>query len=417
MTRGGETQDGGAGQGAHGRARAVITGVGALTAAGAGIERFWEAVRVGRNGAAPLIEVRGPVHHPVVGAAVDDACLQESGPWDRAFHMAELAISEALDRAGLAPPALPTTCALIVGTTLGGAIRAQAWHADFLEGRQPRRADLLQSPLHAMADRLATKVGLKGIRTVITNGCVSGTMVLTLAADLVRSGEAEIVLAGASDSLHTFNFTGFASMGILTRDRCVPFGNTGGMLLGEGAAFLVVESEKSARRRGAQILAELAGHGSACDAFHATTPRPDGDGAARAMTVALTDANVSSDQVDLVAAQGVGNAQADAMELEAIRRVFASREAELPVTSLRATTGHVPGASGALDAVVCILAIERGLLPPIGAGTNGASRLLGEPLRIVRFPVERTVEVVLKTSSGFGGMNTALVLRRWNETA
>jgi 3-oxoacyl-[acyl-carrier-protein] synthase II len=372
---------------------AVVTGVGIVSGAGAGVERFWEALARGAPGQPPPAGAQAPGR-------------------DRAFRMAEAAAREALAGAGLTPRALPGPCALLVGTTLGGAIAGQRWHADLLGGRRPRRADLVQAPLAALADHLAPRLGARGPRAVITNACASGTVALGMALDLVRAGEAELALAGGVDTVHAFNLAGFASLGMLGRGPCVPFDPAGrtSMGLGEAAAFLVIEAGEAAAARGARARAELAGYGAACDAFHATRPRPDGAGAARAIRTALADAAVGVDDVDFVSLHGVGLPQLDAMEAAALGEVFAARAAPLPVASFRPTTGHTLGSVGAVDALACVLAIERGVRPPTGGPDVAAA--LPPPCRLARAAAPGPIRVALKSSSGFGGVNAALVLRR-----
>ena len=392
----------------------VLTGLGVVSAAGPGTAPFLEAIERGGDGGGPLPHLAGPTHQPRIGAALSrDLGGGDPGPWDRAFRMSSAAAAEALAGAGLAAGDLPGACGLVLGTTLGGAIKAQRWHAGLLAGRRRRRADLLQAPLHAIADHLGRRFGFAGPRTVVSNACVSGTNALGLALDLIRGGEAEIVLAGGVDSLHGFNFTGFAALGLLTRDRCAPFDPRGRkMLLGEAAAFLVVESADSARRRGARVHAELAGYGCACDAFRVTTPSPEGAGAGRAIRMALADAGVTLEEVDMISLHGVGTLPLDGMECAALRQVFAGRRRPLPATSLRPVTGHTLGGVGALDTVACVLAVERGIVPPTGRPGDRVPDL-PPPVHLVRAPLKTPIRVALNTSSGFGGVNAALVVRRW----
>jgi 3-oxoacyl-[acyl-carrier-protein] synthase II len=304
---------------------------------------------------------------------------------------------------------------LIVGTTLGGAVQARRAHADLLAGRKPRASDVGQSPLHAMADYLGDRFGVDGPRTVVSNACVSSTIALGMALDLIRSGEAELVIAGGADSLHSFNYTGFASLKMLGRGLCVPFDRAGGggMMLGEAAAFLVVESEEAARRRGAEVIAELAGYGAACDAQHPTRPRADGASLTRAIEVALRDASLSLDDLGFVALHGVGLDRVDAAEGAGLQSAFSARHSELPAASLRPVTGHTLGSAGAVDAVACVLAVQHGVVPPTGGPAGNGETALPAPARLRGTALSAPVRAAIKVSSGFGGMNAALVVRRW----
>jgi len=249
---------------------------------------------------------------------------------------------------------------------------------------------------------------------VVSNACVSATLALGMALDLVRGGEAELVVAGGADSLHSFNYTGFAVLGMVGAERCIPFDRAGRskMMLGEAAAFVVVESEDSARERGVGIRAELAGHGTTCDAHHPTRPRPDGAGLSRAIELALRDASASADEVDFIALHGVGVERVDAAEVAGLREVFGARHAELPVATLRPLTGHTLGSAGAVDAVACVLALQRGRILPTATAGEGETAL-APPARLQGTARRANLRVALKTSSGFGGVNAALVVRRW----
>jgi len=333
---------------------------------------------------------------------------------DDAFHIAVSALAEAAGQADLAR--FPAGSALAVGTTLGGAIAGQSWHRAQLEGRPGRRRDLLQAPLHAVADHLARRFGLDGPRAVISNACVSSSNALGLALDLIRTGESEVVVAGGVDTLHRFNFSGFAAMGALTGGECRPFDPTrAGMLLGEAAAFLVVESEASARRRGARPLAELAGYGASCDAVHVTAPDREGRGACRAISAALADAGVAPGQIDFVSLHGVGTPFTDGMEAAAMRRVFGERAAQVSSASLRPVTGHTLGSVGAIDSIACIFAIGHATAPPT-ANHRSLDATLASPLKIFRRARRMPVRIALNTSSGFGGANAAVLFRAWRET-
>jgi 3-oxoacyl-[acyl-carrier-protein] synthase II len=385
--------------------RCAVTGLGIVSAAGPAVRGFQAAIH-------------GLARERPAGPCPAGACPPAISrhPRDRAFRLAVQALCEAATQAGLADRPLPLGGALVLGTTLGGALKAQRWHEALLAGRPTRRADLLQAPLHALGDHLARHFGLDGPCLTVSNACVSGTDALGLALDLIRSGEAERVFAGGVDTLHRFNRAGFSCLGILSDDDCRPFDpERRGIRLGEAAAFLVLESAAAARRRGAAVLAELAGYGSACDALHVTAPDPAGGGAGRAIAAALEDAGVGPCEVDFISLHGVGTRFGDGMEAAALGRVFGRRACCIPATSLRPVVGHTLGSAGAVDSVACVLAITEGTIPPT-ANHRRLDPELAAPLRIVRQPLVTPVRVALNTSSGFGGVNAAVVFKRWQVT-
>jgi 3-oxoacyl-[acyl-carrier-protein] synthase II len=391
---------------------AVITGAGIVSSAGDGVEAFRSAIDEGRSGARAAPHLDAPEAHPRMAAVVEDGPVGRRRPRDRAFAMARKAVGEALRAAGIDRHADEPLTGLALGTTLGGADAAQSVHAALLAGRRPRRADLLQAPLHALADHLVRRFGLEGPCVVVSNACVSATAAIGMALDLVRSGETDAVVAGGVDTLHGFNFTGFAALGLLTADRCLPFHPVGSrMLLGEAAAFLVVENEASARRRGARVLAALAGYGSSCDAWHVITPAPDGNGVCRAVRAALADAGMAPDDVDFVSLHGVGTGAMDRMEARAMTALFGDRPRGLPAASLRPVTGHSLGSAGAVDAIACVLALSGGRVFPTPAGDPAS--ILPPSVRLERNARDAPLRVAVNTSSGFGGVNAAIVLRRW----
>jgi len=381
--------------------RVAVTGLGIVSAAGADTAAFGRAIQEGRSASRPAL-VR------------DEDLGGRPGPRDKVFRLAIQAATEAVAGAGLGKGRFPAGSGLVLATSLGGALKAQSWHEALLRGGRGRRSDLLQAPLHALADHAARRFGLDGPRSVVSNACVSGNDALGLALDMIRAGETDLVLAGGADTLHAFNSSGFASLGAVAEGPCRPFDpSRQGMMLGEAAAFLVVEAESSARRRGASPLAELAGYGASCDAMGVTAPDRNGEGAARAMARALADARCRPEEVDFVSLHGVGTLFLDAMEAAAMARVFGPRVTEIPATSLRPVTGHTLGSASAVDAIACVLALTGGFIPP----TPNHRRLdsgLPSPLRVVRELLRLPLRTALSTSSGFGGANSAVVLRRWD---
>jgi 3-oxoacyl-[acyl-carrier-protein] synthase II len=293
----------------------------------------------------------------------------------------------------------PPDAGVVLGTTLGGMEIFEGWDGG-------ARDDLGRVPYFAPAVRVARTLGCGGPVVTPQLACASGTHALAMAADLVRGGAADVVLAGGTDLLCRFVVAGFNALRA-TAPSAHPFDrDRSGLILGEGAAVLVIESDVHAAARGARVRARLAGVGAAADATHMTAPDREGGGAARAMAAALADAGIAPAAVDFVSAHGTGTVYNDAMEARAVARVFGPRG--VAVNSIKGGVGHMLGAAGALEAVLCIEVIARGLIPPtIGLREiDPACRVLD---LVHTAPRLHDTRVALSTSSGFAGANAALV--------
>jgi 3-oxoacyl-[acyl-carrier-protein] synthase II len=269
----------------------------------------------------------------------------------------------------------------------------------------------MQYQLHQQGLDLCNAFGFQGPVTVISNACASGSNAIGRAFQVVRSGGASRVFTGGYDAVCRLTFAGFDSLKALSPTSCRPFdAGRDGLLLGEGAAMLALESLEQAEARGAEILGEITGYGAATDTHHLTQPHPDGDAALAAMTAACASARVTPEQVDYVNAHGTATPQNDAAEAVAINRWAGARAARLPVSSTKAGIGHLLGAAGAVEAVVCLMALQGQWLPP--------QTCLETPdpacqFQIVRKPTDAKINIALSNSFGFGGANASLVLRRW----
>ena len=275
--------------------------------------------------------------------------------------------------------------------------------------QQPTRAFHYQAQTQART--LADALGFSGPITIISNACASGANAIGHAWELIRRGQAERVLAGGYDALSQMVFSGFDSLQALSPTACRPFdARRDGLAMGEGAAMLALETLDSARRRGAVILGELIGYGTTIDPHHLTQPHPQGDAALAAMTLACESARLSPAEIDYVNAHGTGTPLNDSAEAAAINRWAGPRAATLPVSSTKASIGHLLGAAGAVEAVVCLMALREQWLPPEIAFETPDPAC---NFPIVRQPQDARVNVVLSNSFGFGGVNATLILRRW----
>jgi 3-oxoacyl-[acyl-carrier-protein] synthase II len=264
-------------------------------------------------------------------------------------------------------------------------------------------------PYYAPAVRLARTLGCRGPVATAQLACASGTHAIALAADWVRSGRADVVLAGGTDLLCRFVVAGFNALRA-TASVARPFDrDRHGLVLGEGAAVVVVEEAGHAARRGARVRGRLLGVGAAADAVHMTAPDRDGGGAARAIAAALADAGIAPASVDFVSAHGTGTPYNDAMEAVALERVFGRRR--VPVNSIKGAIGHTLGAAGAFEAVLCLETLARGVVVPT-AGLVDVDPVCAMLDLVHGSARSLPVAVAVSTSSGFAGANAALVFGR-----
>jgi 3-oxoacyl-[acyl-carrier-protein] synthase II len=269
--------------------------------------------------------------------------------------------------------------------------------------------------LHYQAQRqgldMADAFGLDGPLAFIANACASGANAIGHAFELVRHGQARRVLTGGYDGLSQLVFSGFDSLQALSPTQCRPFdANRDGLALGEGAAVLALETFEDARRRGARILAEIVGYGASTDSHHLTQPHPQGDAAYAAMSAACQDAGVEPGQIQYINAHGTGTPLNDSAEAAAINRWAGPCAANIPVSSTKAGIGHLLGAAGAAEAVVCLMALAEGWLPPTTTIRNVEPACV---FPVVREPMDAQVEYALTNSFGFGGANATLIFRRF----
>lgn len=373
---------------------AVVTGCGVISPYGRGVEALWRGLVGGHSAARPITRFRADDLTPNVAAEVTEPLPDDA---DRAGVFALDAARQALADAGLG--AAPPDAGVVLGTTLGGMEIFETWVGE-------ARDDLGHVPYFAPAARVARTLGCAGPVVTPQLACASGTHALAMAADLVRRGAADVVLAGGTDLLCRFVVAGFNALRA-TAPSAHPFDrDRSGLILGEGAAVVVIESAAYAAARGARVRARLAGMGAAADATHMTAPDREGGGAARAMAAALADAGITPAAVDFVSAHGTGTVYNDAMEARALVRVFGP--GGVAVNSIKGAVGHMLGAAGALEAVLCIEVMARGLIPPT-IGLREVDPACGA-LDLVRdAPRPQDTRVALSTSSGFAGANAALL--------
>jgi 3-oxoacyl-[acyl-carrier-protein] synthase II len=397
---------------------AWITGIGLLTALGPDRETTWERLLAGESGIGPLTLFDTTAYRTHIAAQVNAGALRVPalpGPPDRhisrASRFALVAAAEALADAGLAALGEGREWGLVLGGGTAGLFEAEGFVARRMTGGPRVRglSEFVEVPQDAPTDRIAQALGLTGPRMTVTTACSSSTIAIGFAADLVGEGEVPVALAGGADALCRLTYAGFNSLRAVDPDPAKPFDRRRkGLSLGEGAAVLVVEDAERARDRGARPYARVLGCGVTNDAHHMTQPEPSGATWERTVRAALADAGVAPGEVGYINAHGTATEQNDPAECAAYLRVFASRLADIPVSSVKGALGHCLGTAGGIEAAVTALAIARGALPPT-AGFAEADPAC--PMDVISGTGRPAApRVALSSSFAFGGNSAVLVL-------
>ncbi len=415
--------------------KVMITGLGMVTAVGNGKDATWAAVKAGTPGVGRITsfdpsrctsqvaaEVKNFDDYAIGGGLVDKKSARHMA---RFSQFAVAAAVEAWKDAGYTDENKPDMDR--VGTLLGfgiGGLEVTGDAYKTLFERGPERLSPLAIPeliANEGAGNVALAVGAKGPCQVVTTACASSTDALGYAMDLIRAGRADVVIAGGSEAVNLeFCVGGFMKMRALStkynetpEKACRPFNvDRDGFVMGEGAAILVLESEEHAKARGAKVYAELAGYGATCDAYHITAPDPSGDGAVKALEIALKDAGVEDrSTVDYINAHGTSTPLNDVMETKAFKRVFGEEEAKkINVSSTKPYHGHCLGATGAIEAAITALAIKDGYVPATINYENPDPEL--DLNYTPNVGVDRDIRVAVSSSLGFGGHNAILVFKK-----
>jgi 3-oxoacyl-[acyl-carrier-protein] synthase II len=397
-----------------------VTGAGIVTSLGIGWDANAEGFRLGHLALKPItlfdvtrqrVKIAGEVSLPP-GLPPTRLAARQQPRLDRAARLLIWAAREAWHQSGWTPAnPLP----MVLGTTSGGMALGEAYYRHAIttprsQSGQAGRVAHYQAQSQALT--LANAFGFRGSLTIIANACASGANAIGHAWELLRRGSCERVLAGGYDALCQLVFAGFDSLQALSPTQCRPFdAHRDGLAIGEGAAVLTLETLDHAQRRQAQILGEIVGYGAALDTHHLTQPHPQGDAAVASMTAATASAGLRPDQIGYVNAHGTGTPMNDGAEANAISRWAGAHAASLPVSSTKSGIGHLLGAAGAVEALICLMALREQWLPPT------STLQVPDPacaFPIVQKPAAASFEYALTNSFGFGGSNASLILRRWS---
>lgn len=397
--------------------RAVITGYGCVTPLGEDAPSTWSSLIAGETARAPItiIEVEGCRVTEGAQARLPDLgflSTKQTRRLSRASRLAIPAAGEALGMAGLLDSSGRSVLGRLemsVSTTACGMEKGEQFVRALRVGSSAGNATRVSRyQAHQQVAEIQSSYGFGGSVMIVANACAGGGNAIGHAADLIRSGMAEIVLAGGYDALCELVFAGFDSLQTLAPDACRPFDKgRSGLMLGEGAAFLVIESEHHAARRGARILGAVAGYGQTTDTLHLTQPAQDGAPLEKAMRKALATAGMEASEIGYVNAHGTGTPFNDGAEARAFQRVFGDTPVRL--SSTKAALGHTLGAAGSIEAVLSLLAIESGCLPPqinlLDPEPDVAGHLTG-------LGEKREINAAMSVNLGFGGSNAAVIFSK-----
>lgn len=388
-----------------------ITGCGIISAIGLDSKQVLESLLANRTGIGQLKYLRTEhTEFPVGEVKLSDEEMEramgiEPGtPVTRTALMGMIALHEALADAGLGVSDIGNV-SFVNGTTVGGMDKSERYYTDFIEN-DSRNEYIKTHDCGSCSEMIAGRFGSFKFITTISTACSSAANAIELGADMIRLGEADIVVAGGCECITKFHLNGFNTLMILDHNQCRPFdAGRAGLNLGEGAAYVVLESRESAYRRGVAPIALLSGYGNACDAFHQTASSPDGEGAFLAMTKALSDAGLKPSDIDYINAHGTGTPNNDLSESQAMKRLFGL---DLPpVSSTKSLTGHTTSASGAIETVICILALRNGFVPV----NYGWEHPMDDGIiPNMSLKPDKALRNILCNSFGFGGNDSSLVL-------
>lgn len=409
--------------------RVVVTGIGAVSPCGLDVATSWEAIVSGKSGIAGItkfdasgyaVRIAGEVNGFEPTKYVEKKRLRES---DTFIHFATAASDEAVKMAGFEPSdEEKEKVGTIVGVGLGGLPLLESM-AQTLATKGPKRISPYFIPAvisNLAPGQLSMRYGYKGSSFTTTSACASGAHAIGEAARAIRLGELDACLVGGAEATVTgLGIAGFSQMRALSTRNDEPEKasrpwdrDRDGFVMGEGSGMLLIEEYESAKKRGAEILAEVAGYGTTADAYHMTSPAPEGEGAQRSMRMALKNAALAPEKIGYVNAHATSTGVGDINELLASRAVFGDHaEKGLAISSTKSMTGHLLGAAGAFESVMCIQALRAGKLPPTLNLDNPIEEAEGLNL-VPREAQEKPLEAVMNNSFGFGGANATVIFKR-----
>lgn len=397
--------------------RVVITGLGLVSALGVSLEGFWKNLLRGKQIMKKASRFDSERYRSKYTTILDyddvlekidsDINCPQTADWNLCSKIGLFATTQALRSAKFGESALYKKAGISLATTSGGEIDQFSKTLHF--GGKADEGLVKNSPIYISMANIAEKLQLEGPVSNISSACTSGAVSIIYAYELVKNADVDIMLAGGCDVLQEIAFAGFNSLRVVTPDECRPFSkDRAGMIIGDGAAVLVLEEYESARKRNAPILAEIKGIGLSCDAYHATAP--NAKGATQAMQAALRDSGFLSTDIHYVNCHGTGTIANDRAEAEALNAVFGDAITGLHATSTKSCIGHLLGTAGSIEAIITILVLTTNMIPPMINFTESDDVV---KFRIVRNePLQIPVNNAMSNSFGFGGNNASIILSR-----
>jgi len=398
--------------------RVVVTGLGVVSSIGIGVQEFWKNLVAGQSGISDIeafdtsdysIHKGGEVKNFHPEHFIDKRKIKHLG---RASQMAIAATRFALEDAGLKECDIGKA-GVLLGTTMGETQILEELDRIWVESGQSGLVEdlIVWYTSNNLSVNVATHFSCDGFNAVMPTACSSANYATGYGFDLIRQGEGEVFFCGGVDAFSRVAFTGFSRLLAMAPEKCQPFDkNRKGMMLGEGAGVLLLESLEHAQKRGAKIYAEILGYGLSCDAHHMTQPLEEG--IVCCMEKALKNAGVSKEQIDYISAHGTGTPQNDKVECAALKNVFGERSKAIPCSSIKSMLGHTMGAASAIESVACCLTIRDRVLPPtINFETPDKECNID---CIPNFAKERVTTFILNNSYAFGGNNAAMVLKKFS---
>jgi 3-oxoacyl-[acyl-carrier-protein] synthase II len=410
------------------RKRVVVTGLGAVTPLGLNVRDSWEAAIAGKVGIGPITQFDASTYPVQIAGEVKDfdpsAYIEakEIKKMDRFIHLAMAAAIMAAEDSGLqVTPENAERVGVIIGSGIGGLNSIEYYHRALLE-KGPRRVSPFFIPMvciNLASGNVSIRLGAKGPNSAVVTACATGSHSIGEAFKIIQRGDADAMIAGGAESvICPLAVAGFAAMKALSTRNDAPEKSSrpfdvdrDGFVMGEGTGIVVLESLDSALARNARIYAEISGYGMSGDAFHISSPAPEGEGAGRCMAIALKDAGIEPEKIDYINAHGTSTKYGDELETMAIKKVFGEHAYKLCVSSTKSMTGHLLGAAGGVEAIFNILSIVNGIVPPTVNLDNPDPEC---DLDYVPHKArQQDVEYAMSNSFGFGGTNACLVFNKY----
>ena len=403
-----------------GTRRVVVTGMGMVSAVGNDLPTFWQSLKAGRCGIGPVTIFDTSAYRSHNGGEVkglspeNHFTLRDLRRLSRCDQFGIIAAREAMQDSGIEKAEIDRErFGIILGADSGGIFsveqyfRALYTHAS----KRPSPSLLLSFSLATTTDHIAQEFDLRGPRTTTATVCSSSSAAVAFAYDAIASGAAELMISGGSDSLCEVTYAGFNSLRAIDPAGCRPFDKSRkGLSLGEGAGILILEELEHAQARGARIWGEVLGSGICAEAYHLTAPEPSGEGIARAIRLALADAEISPDAVEYINAHGTGTPVNDVVETKGIKKAFGERAYEISLSSIKSMVGHCLGSAGGIEAVATLLSLHEGVIPPtINYSTPDPECDLDYTPNEAK---EKDIHIAVSNSFAFGGNNVCLVFGR-----